>query len=239
MLLRKLMAFLGIGILLSGCSVHAPRIAFDRPIIGAFTTTTYIEDDAGVDEYASTKDGASQFVDQVAWGETEIIDVSPEWPRAVADTDGQYLLDSGDRLRIFVYGQPNLSRIYIVDHDGKIVVPLIGQVHARGHTTNSLQETIRRRLGADYVRDPQVTVDIRQNRPFFILGEVRNSGQFPFVPGMTVQTAVAIAGGYTERASMRSYEVTRRVNGQVDKLIVDKDYAIKPGDTIFVFERFL
>ena len=96
-------------------------------------------------------------------------------PKAVADTDGPYLLDTGDRLRIFVYGQPNLSRLYTVDHDGKIAVPLIGEVNARGKTTRQLQATIRARLGAEFVKDPQVTVDVQQNRPFFILGEVRNA----------------------------------------------------------------
>ena len=73
-------------------------------------------------------------------------------------------------------------------------MPLIGNVKARG-TTNQLQAAIRSRFGAEYVKDPQVTVDIMQNRPFFILGEVRAPGQFPYVSGMTVETAVAIAGG--------------------------------------------
>lgn len=160
-------------------------------------------------------------------------------PQAVADADGPYLLDTGDRLRIFVYGQPNLSRQYVVDHDGRIAVPLIGQVYARGKTTSELQGNIRARLGADYVKDPQVTVDIQQNRPFFILGEVRSAGQYPYVSGMTVETAIAIAGGYTERASDRKFRITRRVNGFVEQVEAPGDYVVKPGDTIHVFERFL
>ncbi|MCB1514269.1 MAG: polysaccharide export protein [Hyphomicrobiaceae bacterium] len=163
----------------------------------------------------------------------------PPGPQAVADSDGPYLLDSGDRLRVFVYGQPNLSRIYTVDHGGMITVPLIGAVKARGLSTFDLEGVIRRRLGAEYVRNPQVTVDVQQNRPFFILGEVRNSGQYPYVSGMTVQTAIAIAGGYTERASDRTFRITRRVNGYVEQVEAPSDYVVKPGDTIFVYERFL
>lgn len=163
----------------------------------------------------------------------------PPGPQAVAESDGPYLLDSGDKLRIFVYGQPNLSRIYTVDHAGMITVPLIGAVKARGLTTFDLEGVIRRRLGSEYVRNPQVTVDMQQNRPFFILGEVRNSGQYPYVSGMTVQTAIAIAGGYTERASERTFRITRRINGYVEQIEAPSDYVVKPGDTIFVYERFL
>jgi polysaccharide export outer membrane protein len=181
-------------------------------------------------------------VEQVAandsWGEPGVVPVAlSQAPQAVADTDGPYLLDTGDRLRIFVYGQPNLSRQYTVDHGGMITVPLIGAVHARGLTTTALEKAIRGKLGAQYVRDPQVTVDVAQNRPFFILGEVRNAGQYPYVSGMTVETAVAIAGGYTERASDRKFRITRRVNGFVETIEAPSDYVVRAGDTVFVFER--
>jgi polysaccharide biosynthesis/export protein len=159
-------------------------------------------------------------------------------PRAVADTDGPYLLDSGDRLRIFVYGQPNLSRSYTVDHAGRITVPLIGEVAARGVTTSALERTIKARLGTQYVRDPQVTVDILQNRPFFILGEVKTAGQYPYVSGMTVETAVAIAGGYSERASTNKFRISRRINGYVEVIEAPADYVVQAGDTVTVFERF-
>ncbi len=163
----------------------------------------------------------------------------PRGPQAVADTDGPYLLDTGDKLRVFVYGQPNLSRIYTVDHAGIITVPLIGAVKARGLTTTSLEGSIRSQLGAEFVRNPHVTVDIQQNRPFFILGEVRNAGQYPYVSGMTVETAVAIAGGYSERASDRKFRISRRVNGFVEQIEAPSDYVVKAGDTVYVFERFL
>ncbi|MBS0244660.1 MAG: polysaccharide export protein [Proteobacteria bacterium] len=160
-------------------------------------------------------------------------------PDATLDPEGPYLLDTGDRLRIFVYGQPNLSRQYIVDQSGNVSVPLIGRVAARGLTTYALERAIKSRLGTQYVRDPEVTVDIIQNRPFFILGEVRNAGQYPYVGGMTVRSAVAIAGGYSERADQRIVQITRRTNGMVEKIDVPDDYIVRPGDTLLVYERFL
>lgn len=171
----------------------------------------------------------------VAWGEATIHPAAYGAP----EPSGSYLLDTGDRLRVFVYGQPNLSRAYTVDHDGLITVPLIGEVKARGRTTRNVEETIRRRLGAEFVRDPQVTVDILQNRPFFIYGEVKAAGQYPFVSGMTVETAIAIAGGYSERASTRSFRITRRSNsGFVDQMEAPGDYPLQPGDVVYVNERF-
>ena len=163
----------------------------------------------------------------------------PPGPHAVPDFLGPYLLDTGDKLRVFVYGQPNLSRIYTVDQIGNIAVPLIGQVHARGRTTGDVERTIRAKLGTEYVKDPQVTVDVGQNRPFYILGEVRLPGQYPYVSGMTIETAAAIGGGYTERASQRSFRITRRVNGVVDIMEAPSDYTLLPGDTVYVYERIL
>jgi polysaccharide export outer membrane protein len=88
------------------------------------------------------------------------------------------------------------------------------------------------------VKDPQVTVDVAQNRPFFILGEVRLPGQYPYVSGMSVETAVAIGGGYTERASQRSIRITRKLGPLVDQIEAPADYTLQPGDTVYVFERF-
>ena len=120
----------------------------------------------------------------------------------------------------------------------KISVPLIGDVPARGRTSRGLGRAIAARLGAQYIREPQVTVDIAQNRPFFILGEVRNAGQYPYVSGMTVQEAVAIAGGYGDRASERRVQITRRFNGIIEKMDVPPDYVVQPGDTLYVYERW-
>ncbi len=196
--------------------------------------------DAGLPDFAlAGPQPVVEVAETVSYGEPHVLPAGfSGGPQAVADTDGPYLLDTGDRLRVFVYGQPNLSRGYTVDHDGFITVPLIGSVKARGMTTRRLESVIADRLAADYVRDPQVNVDIQQNRPFFIHGEVRTAGQFPYVSGMTVETAVAIAGGLSDRGSDRIFRITRRTNGFVEQIDAPGDYVVKPGDTVYVYERF-
>jgi len=172
----------------------------------------------------------------VAWGPAVVVSAAVEGGPTGHEP---YILDTGDKLRVFVYGQPNLSRLYVVDQVGNIAVPLIGSVRARGRTTPDLERSIAAKLGREFVKDPQVTVDVAQNRPFFILGEVRLPGQYPYVSGMTVETAVAIGGGYTERASQRSFRITRRLGPLVDQIEAPADYTLQPGDTVYVFERFL
>lgn len=154
------------------------------------------------------------------------------------DAEQPYLLDSGDRVRVFVYGQPNLSRSYPVDGAGFIAVPLIGNVKARGLTTYHLAREIAAQLGVRYVRDPEVTAEIVAYRPFFILGEVRAAGQYPFVSGLTVEAAVAIAGGYSPRASEREVRITRHIDGEVAEVHVPPSERVLPGDTIYVDERW-
>ena len=149
-----------------------------------------------------------------------------------------YLLDSGDRVRVFVYGQPNLSHIYPIDGAGFIAVPLIGAVKARGLTTYHLAEEIAAQLKVSFVKDPQVSVEMAATRPFFILGEVRAAGQYPFEPGLTVEAAIAVAGGFGPRASEREVRITRRIEGMMNELHVPLTEAVRPGDTIYVEERW-
>jgi polysaccharide export outer membrane protein len=166
------------------------------------------------------------------------LSAAPVTVEAAPDDEMPYLLDSGDRIRVFVYGQPNLTRTYPIDGAGFISMPLIGSLKARGLTTYDVGSTITTLLGTDYVRDPEVAVEVVSYRPFFVIGEVRNAGQFPFQPGMTVETAVAVAGGFTPRASQRNFEVTRTVEGAPLRVEVSPFERIRPGDTIRVHERF-
>jgi polysaccharide export outer membrane protein len=112
-----------------------------------------------------------------------------------------------------VFGQDNLSRVYGVDGSGYISLPLIGAVCARGLTTFQLAAAVAGELKRKYVKDPKVTAEVDAYRPFFILGEVRKPGQFAYVNGMNVETGVAIAGGYTERANERKVRLTRKFGG--------------------------
>ncbi|MBA2127637.1 sugar transporter [Hyphomicrobium methylovorum] len=220
-------------------ALAAPLLTGGCASLGVYTSDEFVAERAAgpnADGYPVPVTLAS--ADAVAWGPPLVMPAPVVHAEIVADNDGPYLLDTGDRLRVFIYGQPNLSRLYTVDHEGKIAVPLIGSVRARGLTTNALQSAIRSRLGQEYVKDPQVTIDIQQNRPFFILGEVKNAGQFPYVSGMTVETAVAIGGGYTERASERSFRISRNVGGVLQQIEVPGAAAVRPGDTVYVFERF-
>jgi polysaccharide export outer membrane protein len=156
----------------------------------------------------------------------------------VAPEETPYTLDSGDKLRVVVFGQDSLTNSYAVDTAGKVTMPLIGAVEARGRTTAELSRAIAARLRQGYLREPHVAVEVETYRPFFILGEVTYPGQYPYVANMTVETAVAIAGGYSPRALRGKAEITRTVDGQSAKATVPAMYPVKPGDTIVVPERW-
>lgn len=149
-----------------------------------------------------------------------------------------YALDSGDKLRVVVFGQDGLSASYSVDTSGSITMPLIGAVTARGHTPAQLQAAIAAKLRQGFVREPHVAVEIEAYRPFFILGEVTLPGQYPYVANMTVETAVAIAGGYTPRAQKHRIAISRQVGGLTEQRIVSPNFPVHPGDTVKVAERW-
>jgi polysaccharide export outer membrane protein len=149
-----------------------------------------------------------------------------------------YTLDSGDRLRIVVFGQDGLSNTYLIDVSGKITMPLIGAVPARGCTTGELARAIAERLRRGYLREPHVAIEVETYRPFFILGEVLAPGLYPYVPNMTVETAVAIAGGFTPRAYRYDFEISRSSMGVTSRQKVPLIAPVRPGDTITVSERW-
>ncbi|MGD9766753.1 MAG: polysaccharide biosynthesis/export family protein [Pseudolabrys sp.] len=149
-----------------------------------------------------------------------------------------YTLDAGDKLRIVVFGQDGLTSSYLIDAGGNVTLPLIGSVPARGLTPQQLAQAIANRLKQGYVRDPKVTAEVEVYRPFFILGEVTTPGQYPFSPNMTAQTAIAIAGGFGPRASKSTVKVTRNLPGQQFSGDVPLTFALKPGDTVVVKERW-
>src|ERR1043165_5831616 len=126
-------------------------------------------------------------------------------PIALIPEETGYALDSGDKLRVVVFGQDGLSASYSVDTSGNITMPLIGAVQARGHTPAKLQAAIAAKLRQGFVREPHVAVEVETYRPFFILGEVTLPGQYPYVANMTIETAVAIAGGIGVLAGQRHF----------------------------------
>jgi polysaccharide export outer membrane protein len=152
--------------------------------------------------------------------------------------DTAYHLDAGDRLRVVVYGQEGLTNTYAIDAGGSITMPLIGSVPARGKTPARLAADITAKLRNGFIREPSVAVEIEAYRPFFILGEVAAPGQYPYVPNMSVESAVAIAGGFSPRARRDRVTITHTDPSGSMRTVVPLGTAISPGDTVLVGERW-
>jgi polysaccharide biosynthesis/export protein len=157
---------------------------------------------------------------------------------APAPYDMPYHLDAGDRLRVVVFGQEGLTNTYLISAGGTITMPLIGPVPARGHTPQGLAADIGARLRKGFIREPSVAVEVEAYRPFFILGEVQAPGQYPYVPNMTAESAVAIAGGFSPRARKDSVTLTHADASGTSRTTVPPGTPISPGDTVLVGERW-
>lgn len=148
-----------------------------------------------------------------------------------------YQLGAGDEIRVAVFGLDALTNNYMVGDAGTISLPLVNEVPVQGHTTQELAAEIAQKLREkDVVKDPSVSVMVQKYRPFFILGEVQRPGQYPYVPGMSVMTAVSIAGGYTFRAKTQAATITRNAGGRITKGSAEQSTPIMPGDTVLVPE---
>lgn len=157
--------------------------------------------------------------------------------QSAADTTA-YKLGTGDKVRVTVFNEKDLSGDFDVNDQGLIALPLIGQVQVGGLTLSQAQELITQKYGKDYLVNPRVNVEVLNYRPFFILGEVKNPGSYPYVNGMTVVNAVALAGGYTPRANKNRIVMKRAANPGAGEQEVPEDGAVLPGDIIRVPERF-
>lgn len=152
--------------------------------------------------------------------------------------DDPYRLDAGDKLRVVVYGQDGLTNTYTIDASGSITMPLIGPVPARGRTPAALATQITAKLRNGYIREPSVAVEVETYRPFFILGEVAAPGQYPYVPNLSVEAAVAIAGGFAPRAKRDAVILTHTTSEGPLRSVVPLGTPITPGDTVLVGERW-
>lgn len=159
-------------------------------------------------------------------------------PLGAGSADGQYTLGPGDRLRIIVFGEENLTGEFAVSGSGDVAFPLIGAVPAAGRSVADLEAAIRTRLADGYLRDPRVAAEVLTYRPFFILGEVNKPGEYAYRNGLTIMNAVATAGGFTYRANQRKVLVRRAGTEKEREITVDASTPIAPGDTIRVRERF-
>src|ERR1700739_4415254 len=152
--------------------------------------------------------------------------------------DNAYHLDAGDKLRVVVYGQEGLTNSYAIDAGGSITMPLMRAVAARGKTAAGLAADISARLRNGYIREPSVAVEVETYRPFFILGEVQAPGQYPYVPNMSVESAVAIAGGFSPRAKRDTVTLTHTDGAGSTRVVVPLGTSVSPGDTVLVGERW-
>jgi len=149
-----------------------------------------------------------------------------------------YILGPNDRIRLKVYGENDISGEYEIDNTGQVSIPLAGHIKAAGATTRQLEKAIASALAKGIVRDPRVNVEIAQYRPYYILGEVKKSGEYPYRNGLTVMDAVASAGGFTYRANENKVHLRRAGAGTEEILPLDAPVPVFPGDNIRIPERY-
>jgi polysaccharide export outer membrane protein len=149
-----------------------------------------------------------------------------------------YVLGPNDRVRLKVYGEPDIAGEYEVDNNGNVSIPLAGHIRAAGLTTRQLERSIASALSKGIVRDPRVNVEVALYRPYYILGEVKKGGEYPYRLGLTVMDAVASAGGFTYRANENKVYLRRSGAGAEEVYALDAPVPIFPGDNIRIPERY-
>ena len=157
---------------------------------------------------------------------------------AAYEFGGGYRIGAGDRVSAVVMGEPELSREYLVDGGGMIMMPLIGKMMIAGRTPDEAALSIRQKLQSAYLRNPQVSMQVVSLRPFFILGEVNQAGSFSYQPGMNVQNAIEIGGGYSARADPGAVLVTRKSASGTETFKAAVTAQLFPGDIVYVRERW-
>jgi len=149
-----------------------------------------------------------------------------------------YVLGPNDRVRLKVYGEPDIAGEYEVDNNGNVSIPLAGHIRAAGLTTRQLERSIASALSKGIVRDPRVNVEIALYRPYYILGEVKKGGEYPYRLGLTVMDAVASAGGFTYRANENRVYLRRFGASAEEIYALDAPVPVFPGDNIRIPERY-
>lgn len=151
----------------------------------------------------------------------------------------EYTLDAGDRVRVTVFGEEDLSGEFAVDGTGHVSLPLLEEdLMVRGMTIREFQEAVDAAFRDGYLRDPRISAEVVEYRPFFILGEVQKPGTYPYQSGLTVLNAVATAQGFTYRANERFVFIRREGEADERKFPLTSTTPVRPGDTIRIAERF-
>ncbi|MEN3748073.1 polysaccharide biosynthesis/export family protein [Sphingomonas sp. HF-S3] len=170
-------------------------------------------------------------------GDTEVLSSGDRYAAAPGEVE-EYRLGVGDKLRLTVYNEPSLTGEFSVGANGNLALPLIGEVPAAGLTIPAIVANAQQRYGDGYIRDPKVSAEVIAYRPFFILGEVRDPGQYPYTVGLTALSAVATSQGYTPRANQRVISIRREGEADEKTYLVTPNLRIYPGDVIRVGERY-
>jgi len=158
--------------------------------------------------------------------------------RAAGAAGDPYKLSSGDRIRVTVYGEPDLSGEFDVSDQGYVALPLIGQIVVKGMTPSAIEKIVTDKLGQNYLVNPRVNVEVINYRPIYVIGEVKTPGQYPYASGLRVVNAVALAGGYTPRARKSPLYVKHADDPTGTEHEVSEETVVLPGDVIRVAERF-
>jgi polysaccharide biosynthesis/export protein VpsN len=164
--------------------------------------------------------------------------VSPTDQAAADPAVADYVLGSGDNLRISVFGEDSLTGQFTVASNGHISFPLIGDVQASGKTVREVREEIAAALADGYIKDPRVSAEVMTFRPYYILGEVEKPGEYPYIGGITVMNAIATAGGFTYRANNHDVFIKKPNETTEHKVRLNDTIELSPGDTLRVGERY-
>jgi len=159
-------------------------------------------------------------------------------PTAPTASIQDYKLGAGDKIRVTVFGEDDLGGEFAIDGSGYLRLPLIGQVKAVGLSAQNLESQVMTLLKDGFLKEPRVNIEVTAYRPFYILGEVSRPGQYPYVNGMTVLNAIALAGGYTERARTGDIDIVRNGQGKPERVTVDQTVKVFPDDILTVRQRY-
>ncbi|WP_417796298.1 polysaccharide biosynthesis/export family protein [Terasakiella pusilla] len=151
--------------------------------------------------------------------------------------DPVYTLDSGDKIKVTVFEEKDLSDTFEVSSEGDISMPLIGNVYVKGKTLKEVKESITNKFLDGFLKNPRVGIEVLNYRPFYILGEVNEPGSYPYVNGMTALNAIALGGGFTYRADKEDLILIRANDPEQKKISITPDTKVFPGDVVRVEER--
>lgn len=234
----SLLALLPLGMALTACesSLIVARVEPSQASTSATSARL-----APVASLPGAAEGKALSLDSKTLPKEVLANVPKDTQSALPDDAGQpaQRLQGGDKVRIVVYGEDKMSGDYEVDPTGAITIPLAGVVKARGLTKDELEAAVARRLReARILRNPIVTVSMASFRPFYVLGEVERPGGYGFHNGLNAMSAVALAGGYTYRASKSKILIQRAGEKGFTQYALSPDIPIYPGDLISVPERY-